>query len=67
MLDLYSPSEFGQARLDSLPQSAVNTNFSHTEFYSAEEEHQGDWRQIADWISDQQEVPFSPIPYSPHP
>ena len=66
MLDLQPPVDFGQTRLDTLPQSAIDAEFSHLEFYGAEEGHQGDWRQFhADWISDQEEVPFSPMPYSP--
>lgn len=67
VLDLQSPAEFSQTRLDVLPQSAVDADLSHLDFYGVEDAHHGDWRQFhADWISDQQEVPFSPVPYSPY-
>ena len=67
MLDLQPPVDIDQTRLDTLPQSAIDAEFSHLEFYGAEEGHQGDWRQFhADWISDQQEVTFNPMPCSPY-
>jgi hypothetical protein len=58
-LDFESPAEFKQSRWDVLPQSAVDGEAYH---YDVAED---DWRQFhADWIRDDEQIPFSP-PISP--